>query len=141
VPMDFINQNILLIGIVVVSGLGLLWPLFVRGGGNRVNTVEATRLINREDALVLDVREPSEFSNGHLPDSRNIPLAKLDERLSEIEKLKDKTWIVCCAAGMRASKACSAMAKQGFTKVHLLDGGVDAWVGAGLPIKKGTRNK
>lgn len=140
-PMEFINQNILLVSIVVVSGLGLLWPLLARSGKNEVNPAAATLLINREDAHVVDVREADEFAGGHLPDARNIPLSKLAERIGELEKYKDKPLIVCCAAGMRSAKGCGELGKQGFTKVYSLAGGVDAWVGAGYPIKKGTRNK
>lgn len=140
-PMEFINQNILLISIVVVSGLGLLWPMFARSSGNAVNPGEATLLINREDAFVLDVREADEFAGGHLPDARNIPGSKLAERISEIEKYKDKPVIVCCATGMRSNKACAELKKQGFSRINNLAGGVDAWVGAGYPIKKGSRNK
>ncbi len=140
-PMEFINQNILLIAVVVVSGLGLLWPLVMGGAKNEVSPAQATLLINREDAHVIDVREVDEFAGGHLPEARNVPLAKLADRISEIEKFKDKPVIVCCASGMRSAKACGELAKLGFAKVHSLAGGVDAWVGAGYPIKKGTRNK
>lgn len=140
-PMEFINQNILLVSIVVISGAGLLWPMLARSGKNDVSPAEATLLINREDAHVVDVREADEFAAGHMPDARNIPLAKLADRVGEIEKYKDKPLVVCCAAGMRSSKACAELAKLGFTKLYSLAGGVDAWVGAGYPVKKGTRNK
>ncbi|RIX48816.1 MAG: rhodanese-like domain-containing protein [Rhodocyclales bacterium GT-UBC] len=141
--MEFFNQNqnILLVSIVVVSGLGLLWPLLARSNKNEVNPAEATLLINREDAHIVDVREADEFAGGHLPEARNIPLAKLADRVSEIEKYKDKPVIVCCAAGMRSAKGCGELSKLGFGRVYSLAGGVDAWVGAGYPIKKGTRNK
>lgn len=140
-PMEFINQNILLIGVVVVSGLGLLWPLLMGGAKNEVSPAEATLLINREDAHVIDVREADEFAGGHLPEAKNVPLAKLADRISEIEKFKDRPVIVCCASGMRSGKACGELGKLGFARVHNLAGGVDAWVGAGYPVKKGTRNK
>ncbi len=140
-PMEFINQNILLIAVVAISGAGLIWPLLMGSGANQVNPGEATLLINREDAHVIDVREVDEFAGGHLPDARNIPLAKLADRVSEIDKFKDKPVIVCCASGMRSGKASGELKKLGFTRVHSLAGGVDAWVGAGLPVKKGTRNK
>jgi len=141
VPMDFINQNILLISIVVISGLGLLWPLFMRPAGNSVNPGEATLLINREDAHIVDVREVDEFATGHLPEAKNIPVGKLAERAAELEKFKDKPIILCCASGMRSAKASGELKKLGFEKLYNLAGGVDAWVGAGYPIKKGTRNK
>lgn len=140
-PMDFINQNILLISLVVVSGLAVLWPLLMRPAGNVVNPGEATTLINREDARIVDVRESGEFADGHLPDALNIPVAKLTERIGELEKFKDKPLIFCCASGMRSNKACAELKKQGFTKLYNLSGGVDAWVGAGYPIRKGAKNK
>lgn len=140
-PMEFINQNILLIGIVAVSGLGLLWPLIFRPAGNAVGPVEATQLINREDAIILDVREADEFAGGHLPEARNIPAGKLNDRIHELEKFKDKPLLVCCAAGIRSNKACAELQKAGFARVHSLTGGVDAWLAAGYPVKKGNRNK
>ena len=140
-PMDFINQNILLIAIVITSGLGLLWPMFFRPVGTAVNPGEATLLINREDAHILDVREASEFVAGHIPEAINIPGGKLSERLHEIEKYKDKPLIVCCAAGMRSNKACRDLKQNGFEKLYNLSGGVDAWVAASYPLKKGGRKK
>ncbi|WP_371325525.1 rhodanese-like domain-containing protein [Dechloromonas sp. ZY10] len=139
--MEFVYQNILLISIVVISGLGLIWPALVRRAGTAVNPGAATLLINRENAVVLDVREAEEFAQGHLPDAINLPAGKLVERLAEIEKYKDKPLIVCCAAGMRSNRACRDLGKQGFNQLYNLEGGVDAWVGAGYPIKKGSRNK
>ncbi len=140
-PMEFINQNILLIGIVVVSGLGLLWPLFFRPVGKAVNPGEATLLINREDARVLDVRETAEFAGGHIPDAINIPVAKLGERMHELEKFKGKPLIVCCASGMRSNKACRDLQQQGFALLYNLAGGVDAWNAASYPLHKGSKKK
>ena len=69
--MDFVRNNLLLFVVAFVSGAMLLWPLFRRGaGGPWVNTAEATHLINREDALVLDVRDPGEFGAGHILGAR-----------------------------------------------------------------------
>ena len=140
-PMEFINQNIMLVGLVAVSGLSLLWPLLVRPSGNSVNPGEATMLINREDAHILDIREVDEFAAGHLPEAQNIPAGKLAERIAELEKFKDKPIVVCCASGMRSNKSCGELKKQGFEKLHNLAGGVDAWVGAGYPVKKGGKKK
>lgn len=139
--MEFLNQNILLIAIAVVSALGLLWPYLRRSGGAEVNPAQATLLINRQDALVIDVREADEFAAGHLPDARNIPVGKLAERVVEIEKYKDQPLVLCCASGMRSAKACGELKKLGFSRLHSLAGGLDAWCQAGLPIKKGNRGK
>lgn len=140
-PMEFINQNILLVSLVVVSGVSLLWPFLARPSGNSVSPGEATQLINREDAHIVDVREADEFAGGHLPEAINIPAGKLTERLGELEKFKGKPLILCCASGMRSNKACGELKKQGFDKLFNLAGGVDAWVGAGYPIKKGGKKK
>lgn len=142
-PWDFITQlpNLLLISLVVISGASLISPLFARGGAKQVSPGQATLLINREDAHVIDVREAEEFARGHLPEARNFPLSKLADRIGDIEKHKDKPLVVCCAAGMRSGKACTELKKLGFANVVSLAGGVDAWVAAGYPVKKGTRNK
>lgn len=140
-PMEFINQNILLVSIVIISGLGLLWPLVFRPVGKAVNPGEATLLINREDARVLDVREVSRFTAGHIPEAINIPGGKLLDRLHEIEKFKDKPLIVCCAAGMRSNKACRELKDKGFTQLYNLAGGVDAWLAASYPLQKGGKKK
>lgn len=141
IPMEFINQNILLVSLVAVSGLSLLWPMVMRPSGNSVGPAEATQLINREDAHILDVREASEYAAGHLPEAKNIPTSVLAGRIGELDKFKDKPIIVCCASGMRSNKACGELKKQGFEKLYNLTGGVDAWVGAGYPIKKGAKSK
>jgi rhodanese-related sulfurtransferase len=125
----------------VVSGLSLLWPLLAHPSGDSVNPAEATLLINREDAHIVDVREAGEYAGGHLPNARNYPLSKLTDHATELEKLKGRPLIVCCASGMRSNKACGELKKLGFDKLYNLAGGVDAWVGAGYPIKKGGKNK
>lgn len=140
-PMEFINQNILLVGIVVVSGLGLVWPLIMRPAGKGVSPAEATQLINRENALVLDVREPDEFAAGHIPDAINIPVAKLAERIQELDKFRSRPLVVCCLSGMRAGRACSELKKQGFEQLNNLSGGIDAWIGANYPVKKGAKSR
>jgi rhodanese-related sulfurtransferase len=133
----FAQDNYLLIAVAVASGGMLLWPL-VRGGagGSSIGTLEATQLINREDALLLDVREPDEYANGHILNARNVPLAQLEARLRDFEKAKQKPVIVHCATGSRASSAASMLRGKGFEKVYTLSGGVEAWRQAGLPLEK-----
>ena len=139
--MEFIQQNIYLVAIAIFSGAMLLSTTFRSSGGgaNALSPTQATLLINREDAQVIDVREPAEYAAGHLSESRNIPLSALVDRVGEIEKLKDIPLILICQSGVRSAGACSRLAKLGFAKVHNLDGGIESWVQAGLPIKKGTK--
>jgi rhodanese-related sulfurtransferase len=135
--MKFFVDNIYLIAVALVSGAMLLWPLVRRGaGGASVNTLEATQLINRQDALVLDVRNAEEFQKGHILNARNIPLAQLDARLADIARHKDKPVIVACESGSRSGGAAAALRKQGFAQVYNLSGGIAAWQQAGLPVEK-----
>ena len=83
--LKFVTENIFLIAVACVSGAMLLWPLVRRGaGGASVSTLEATVLMNKKDSLVLDVRESSEFVQGHILGARNIPLDELAGRVKEI---------------------------------------------------------
>ena len=110
--------------------------LFRSGGGSgqTISSAEAVGLINREDAAVLDVRDAQEFAGGHILNARHIPLAELEGRLGELERLKRKPVIVCCEKGARSSAAVAVLRKGGHDKALNLAGGLDAWRGAGLPV-------
>lgn len=137
--MEFIQQNILLVVLAFVSGSALL-AMSVRGsGGHSVTASQATMLINRENALLIDLREANEYLAGHLTESRNIPAASLEQRAGELSSYKDTPVILVCQSGARSTAACSTLRKLGFNKVHSLEGGVTAWLDAGLPLKKCSR--
>jgi len=135
-PVEFIRNNLLLIVVAFVSGAMLVWPLVRRStGGPHVDTARATQLINREDALVVDVREPGEYGAGHILGARNVPVARLGDK-ADLGKRKDRPLIVYCDTGGRASKAAAALRQQGYTQVVTLSGGLGAWQQAGLPVEK-----
>lgn len=131
--MEFIQQNIFWVLAAAISG-AMLVASFVRGSGKGISATEATLLINREDAVILDVRETNEWSTGHIASARHIALGQLDKRLSEIDKFKERPVIVYCASGNRSASACAALKRAGFVKVFNLSGGINAWSSAGLPI-------
>lgn len=131
---DFIQQNLAMVALALISGSMLLYPLLRGGPAGGVSVADATLKINREDAVVVDVRESDEWLKGHIPGARHIALAQLEKRIHEIEKFKERPLIVCCASGGRSSKACSVLQKAGFTKVFNLNGGMGAWAEANLPI-------
>lgn len=135
--MEFVQNNLLLVIAAVASGTMLLWSFLGNrvAGISEVDTLEATRLINN-DALVLDVREDSEWKIGHIPEAKHIPLGKLSGRVSELEKFKDKAIVISCRSGHRSARACSILKKSGFDNVHNLAGGIIAWERANLPISK-----
>lgn len=135
--MDFIQNNLLLIVVALASGGMLLWPLVRRGtGGPWVSATQATQLINREDALVVDVREPGEYGAGHILGARNVPLARLAGGATELGKKKDRPVIVYCESGDRSAKALAALKAQGFQRAFNLAGGINGWRQAGLPVEK-----
>lgn len=134
--MDFIQQNLMWIGLAAVSGGMLLWQTYSGAGRKSISVNEATLLINRQDALIIDVRETAEWSAGHIANARHIALGHLSKRLSEIDKFKDKPVVMVCASGNRSGSACSTLKKAGFQQVFNLDGGMRAWGEAGLPMTK-----
>jgi rhodanese-related sulfurtransferase len=136
--LEFLQKNILLVAAAVGSGAMLLWPL-VRGGvggGASVSTLQATQLMNRDNALVLDVREPAGFAAGHILGARNVPLAQLDKRAGELDKYKAKPVIVSCDTGNVSTRAVGLLRARGFTNVVSLSGGFRGWLQAGLPMEK-----
>jgi rhodanese-related sulfurtransferase len=138
VPIEFIQKNIWLVMIAVASGAMLIWPLiskrFLRG--KEVGVVEAVQLINRQDAVIVDVREAAEFKTGHIPHARNIPQGQIGERLKDLEKFKSKPILLSCATGQRSASACSVLQKAGFANVYSLSGGMNAWLQASMPVEK-----
>ena len=136
--MKFIQDNIWLLLTALASGGVLVWPWISRGlsGASEVGPLEAVQLINRKDAVMLDVREPGEFSAGHAPNAKNVPLGQLDKRLREIEKFKARPVVVTCQTGSRSHAATSALRKAGFSDVVVLSGGFGAWQQANLPVEK-----
>ena len=96
----------------------------------------ATQLINRENAVILDVREDNEYRDGHIVNSVHIPLSYLKDRLKELEKYKGKPIIVGCRSGQRSSQACGVLKKQGYDAVYNLSGGIMAWKSDNLPLTK-----
>lgn len=134
--MEFIKSNALLIGLALGSAIMLLLPMFKKsaGGVPNITPAEAVTLINRANALVLDVRDEAEFASGHIAEATHIPVANLAERLNELKKYKNKAILVNCQRGARSAKACEILRKAEFTQVHNLQGGLNAWQEAKLPV-------
>ena len=131
--------NMLLFGLAVSSGVMLLWPLISRSFrmSHEVGAVEAVQLINRRDALVLDVRDTGDFAAGHIANAKHVPEAQLADRIKELEKYRSRPIVVSCRTGSRASSVSAMLRKQGFTEAFALRGGIAAWQQASLPLEKG----
>ncbi len=97
---------------------------------------QAVALVNKENGLVLDVRERKEFDKGHIVDAVNIPLAKLAERAVELEKHKDHPVIVVCQFGQHAGEAVKLLQSKGFARANRMAGGLSEWQAQNLPLVK-----
>ncbi len=134
---EFAKDNLLLIAVAVVSGAMLMLPLVRRGmGGGGVDTLRVTQLINREDALVVDLREAAEVAQGKIIGARHVPIAQLEARAGELRKNKQKPVIAYCARGNQSAQAVAILRKHGYANVFNLSGGFAAWQEAGLPVEK-----
>lgn len=132
--LQFFIDNILLIGVAFISGAMLVWPL-VRGkaSGPSLSTLQATQLINSRNPQVVDLRNAEDFAKGSLPNARNIPAAKVAERVGELKK--DKPVLLVCATGTSAGRTAALLRSQGYSDVYVLGGGLAAWREAGLPVR------
>jgi rhodanese-related sulfurtransferase len=122
----------------VVSGALFVWPSVARllSRTREVGVAEAVRMINRQDAVIVDVREPNEFKAGHIPNARNIPAGQIKERTRELEKLKSKPLLLVCQSGSRSAQVCGGLQKDGIGAPVALSGGMAAWQQAGMPVEK-----
>ena len=105
-------------------------------GYKEVIPAEAVRLINKEDAMVIDVRESNELGQGSIIDSKHIALSVLPEKLDSLGADKDKPILVICKMGNRSAQACKLLLKNSYTNVFGLKGGITAWQNDQLPITK-----
>lgn len=134
--MEFLQHgyNWMWLLLALVSGGMLLWPMLRGGSGNNLTPAEATLMMNRAHAVVIDVRESDAWAAGHIAGARHISLAQLEQRMAELEKFKTKPLIVCCASGVRGLSASDRLRKAGFEKVFNLTGGTAGWQEAKLPL-------
>ena len=130
--------NMLLLGLAVSTGGMLLWPFISRPfrQTHEVGAFEAVQLINRRDALVLDVRDTGDYAAGHITHARHIAEAQLKDRMKELDKYKSRPIVVACKTGSRAPVVTGLLRKQGYTEAFALRGGIAAWQQASLPLDK-----
>jgi rhodanese-related sulfurtransferase len=131
-------MNMVLLGTVLVSGGMLLWPVIAKlmRPGQEVGPTQAVQLINRRDAIVLDVRDAAEYKSGHITNARHVPEGELEARAKDLEKMKSRPIIVSCARGNRSATVAARLRKLGFQEVFSLRGGLAAWQQASMPLEK-----
>ena len=120
-------------GVVVAFGLALVVQQLQASEGVNVKQAQS---MSSQGALLLDVREPSEYAAIHAPHAKLIPWGEVGSRLSEIDAYKDKPVAVICRSGRRSAQAVAILQKAGFTQVVNVQGGTNAWEQAGLEVIK-----
>ena len=133
--IEFVGNNCVLFAALAVI-IALLVQNFLVTGKGSVDPTGATDLINRKDALVVDVRPAADFTKGHIINAVNIPMNGFKKQIGTLQKHKDKPILVTCRSGSQSSMACQQLRKEGFEDVHNLRGGVLAWESASLPLSK-----
>jgi len=134
--LKFLLDNWVLVLAALTSGGLLLWPTLARSSrGAALTTAEAVRLVNREKAVFIDVREPEEFAAGHVVGARNVPLAALEGHKS-LPGNKTLPLVLLCQNGARAARAAGMLRKLGYENAQPLAGGLSAWREANLPVEK-----
>ncbi len=96
-----------------------------------------TALVNRENALVVDLRPIAEFEKGHIPGAKNVQVSQFDPENRQLAAAKGLPVVLVCKAGQASGDAAKRLRKAGFERVFVLDGGIGAWQQAGLPLAKG----
>ena len=137
--LEFAQQNLMLSLVLAGLTLALVITEVMRlfRGFKAVSPAQLTELINRENALVVDLRGQGDFEKGHIIGSRHLLPSQVDPEGKLLAKAKESPVVLVCAAGLTASTTAQKLVKAGFKKVSVLDGGIGAWTGASLPLAKG----
>ena len=136
------NHPILTLSFISLLGLILFTEFrnFTQKFSN-VGPAAAVPIINRENTVLLDIREMNEIKDGMLSNAIHIPLSAISKRVGELDKFKESPVVVYCRSGNRSASVCRTLTGRGFDKVYNLAGGIMAWQDAHLPVSKSKKKK
>ncbi|MBU3551064.1 rhodanese-like domain-containing protein [Polynucleobacter sp. MWH-Berg-3C6] len=137
--MNFLTQidNLALIALLLVSGTTLFLPtLSTLIGGKGLSPTEATIWINRRKAYVLDLRPEEAYKAGRLPGAKFIKSTEISAAIEKLKLDRNNPVVLVCETGAHSRKAIAEVKSLGFAEVGTLDGGVQAWKEAALPLVK-----
>jgi len=123
-----------------VSSFVFLLVAFVinegKQGGAAITPTNLVNLVNREGAVLLDIRDPKEYSAGHIAGALSMPVSSIDARIGELESEKGKPVVLVCKMGQQASATGRKLKALGFENVRRLSGGMAEWTAGSLPVVK-----
>ena len=132
---EFVVNHYILVSLFVAFLVAIL-ILESRRGGAKISAQGAVNLINKDEAVVVDIQDRKEFGEGRITGSINIPLNSLKSRVGELSKFKDKQIIVADKMGQHSAMAVKQLNAEGFSNVVRLNGGVADWKASNLPLVK-----
>lgn len=136
---EFIGNHLILtmtFAMVTLALIGNEMSRFTRGY-KALTPALLTQLINRDNALVVDVSPINDYEKGHIVGSRNVVMSQFDPENKQLSKVREMPVAVVCRNGMVSSQAAKRLVKAGFKQVYWLDGGIGAWQSANLPLARG----
>ena len=133
--VEFFQAHPIIVGLWLVVGVMLLLSLAPAVGKN-IAPQQLTDLVNRQDAVVLDIRAAADFSKGHIVGAVNVPMSKLTQSTADLDRYKERPLVIVCASGVTAVNACKVLQKAGFAPLFRLNNGMQAWNADNLPISK-----
>lgn len=136
--IEFIGNNILLSGLfMAVLVAWLVWEVARLGRKwKEVGTLDAVRLINREDPLILDVSNSTEFAKGHINGALHMAPSRIEAGNQQLLKYKERPVLLYCQRGQVSPQMAGRLVKLGFTQVHMLSGGLTQWVSDNQPVSR-----
>jgi len=136
--IEFAGNHLFLVGAFVVVLALVIKAEYEHQSGraNQMDPTAAIRLMNNDEAVVLDMREAADFNNGHIKNAKNIPFTSLKGQLDNLVKDREKPVLAYCRSGNVSGKACRVLKSSGFSNVHNLAGGILSWQDANLPLTK-----
>jgi len=139
---EFVANHLFLFLLLVSILILLFWNLFgpAMSGIDLIGPRETVRMLN-DGAVMVDIRSASDFSNGHVLGARNIPAGNIAEQLPGLEKYREQPLVLCCNTGNESTRAGRTLKMHGFKKIHCLQGGLQAWRTANLPLTRDASTK
>lgn len=136
---DFIANNLILslafLGVTLALVLGELGRL--RRKYQMISPARLTELVNREQGLVVDLRPQAEYDKGHIAGALHLPLSQFNPDSKALSKARELPIVLVCQRGATAGPAADRLVAAGFSRIHVLDGGIVAWQQAELPLGRG----
>lgn len=136
--LEFIGDNLFLSGLfAAVLVAWLAWEVARLGRKwKEVGTLEAVRLINREDPLILDVSNSTDFAKGHINGAVHMPPSRIEAGNQQLLKQKERPVLLYCQRGQVSPQMANRLVKLGFTQVFMLSGGLTQWISDNQPVSR-----